>query len=181
MAQKKAKASDRKTEVLSLRVDPRVKYGLELLARLQRRSTTGVVEWAIQKAFEAELFMDGPTYDQQENLADALPYLWHINEVERLVALGTSNSLLLTFEESARWKVLHDTNLFWSSSARDDFQAFRWGLLLPMWDRIEPLVQERAVAKIVRGLNEDDLAMEGIIIPPAKQTHQRPKSDELPF
>ena len=35
---------------LSLRLDPRSKYLIDLLARQQKRTITGVIEWAVERA-----------------------------------------------------------------------------------------------------------------------------------
>ncbi|EJP76835.1 hypothetical protein [Stenotrophomonas maltophilia] len=167
MATKKSaqpkKVPDRKTEVLSIRIDPRTRYGLELLSRLQRRSATGVVEWAVQEAFAKE---DFESYDHGSfSVADVMDDLWHINEIERLVALALRKPQLLTFEESRKWAVLKGTKALWKvdpSTRHVDFRAFNWDLVLPLWERIEPLVDEAAERSVIRGLSQEELLQVGI-------------------
>lgn len=176
MAAKKApkKTPDRKTEVLSIRIDPRVKYGLELLARLQRRSTTGVVEWAIQEAFGRELFDPGDNDGHPTKLDEELDRLWQINEIERLVALALRRPQLLTFEESRAWKVLKDTAAFWKHQRYPDFDAFHWKDVLPQWDKLAPLLNEAVERNIVRGLTPEELSAAGISLPGIAAAPQRP-------
>ncbi|MBY0404184.1 MAG: hypothetical protein K2X66_09815, partial [Cyanobacteria bacterium] len=52
MAKKASKGSQTKAEALTLRVNPKIKYGLELLARKQHRTLSSVMEWAIDKALK---------------------------------------------------------------------------------------------------------------------------------
>ncbi|WP_419403783.1 hypothetical protein [Stenotrophomonas rhizophila] len=158
------RAPDRKTEVLSIRIDPRTRYGLELLSRLQRRSATGVVEWVVQEAFAKEEF---ESYDNGSfSVAEVMDELWHINEIERLVALALRKPQLLTFEESRKWAVIKGTRAFWKADPavrHIDFRAFNWDLVLPLWERIEPLIDEAVERTVIRGLSEEALASVGIV------------------
>ncbi|WP_313642322.1 hypothetical protein [Stenotrophomonas sp.] len=167
MATKKSppkKTPDRKTEALSIRIDPRSRYGLELLARIQRRSTTGVVEWVLQEAFKSEVFDNSDMNRSALHLDEALDSLWQLNEVERLVALAIAKPQLLTFEESRIWKVLKDTAAFWKTQQYPDFGAFRWPELLPQWEKIAPLLSEAVERNIVRGLTDAELSAAGVTL-----------------
>lgn len=158
------KTPDRKTEVLSIRIDPRTRYGLDLLSRLQRRSATGVVEWVVQEAFAREEF---ESYDNGSfTVAEVMDDLWRINDIERLVALALRKPQLLTFEESRKWAVLKGTKAFWktgSTSRHIDFSSFNWDLVLPLWERIEPLIDEAVERPVIRGLSDEELAEVGVV------------------
>ena len=158
------KAAPPKGEVLSIRIDPRTKYGLELMSRLQRRSVTGVVEWVIQEAFKHEVFESGQHNDQDISLEDALNWLWRINEVERIVALGAAREQLLTYEEARIWKVLKETTGLWKLLSQRGYDNFRWSDVLPVWDLLKPLIDEAAQRSIVRGLTAQELSQTGIRI-----------------
>ena len=166
------KTPDRKTEALSIRIDPRSRYGLELLARLQRRSTTGVVEWVLQEAFKTEVFQHADEDREQLNLDEVLDRLWHINDVERLVALAIRKPQLLTFEESRLWKVLKDTSAFWLHQRYLDFEAFDWKHVLPQWDKVVLLLNDAVEQNVVRGLTEDELRKAGVALPSIRPTRQ---------
>lgn len=159
MATKKSakRPPDRKTEVLSIRIDPRVKYGLELLSRLQRRSTTGVVEWAIQSAFQSEIFEPANEYRGETRLEEVMDELWHINDIERIVALALRKEQLLTYEESRIWKVLSSTPAFWTKKQHRDFDSFLWAEVLSHWPTVERLVSEAVEKPIVRGYTDEEL------------------------
>ena len=177
MATKKSpakKTPDRKTEALSIRIDPRSRYGLELLARLQRRSTTGVVEWILQEAFRSEVFEQGDQHREQTTLDEVLDGLWQINDVERLVALALRKPQLLTFEEARLWKVIRDTSSLWRHQRYPDFDAFHWKDVLPQWDKLAPLLNEAVERNIVRGLTPEELSAAGISLPGIAAAPQRP-------
>ncbi len=78
-----------KTESLTVRIHPQIKYALELLSRKQHRSLTGVVEWGLSKILQNELSNAGI------NLED----LYHTQEIERIRRLGDNHHDLLTWEE----------------------------------------------------------------------------------
>lgn len=82
-----------KTESLTVRLSPRVRYGLELLARKQRRNLSSVIEWAINcLAFNGENGLI-------ENDVNLLDQLWDTDEIKRIKLLKLHKPDLLTYEE----------------------------------------------------------------------------------
>jgi predicted HicB family RNase H-like nuclease len=47
--------SERRSEVVTVRVDPKLKYLAELAARKQRRSLSRYVEWVIRQSLNGQL------------------------------------------------------------------------------------------------------------------------------
>jgi hypothetical protein len=88
MTRKSKKGESRKTESLTVRLSPRVKFGLELLARKQHRTLAGVVEWAI------DMGMSDP-----DNGIPDLDELWSPLAGERLKNLKDAHPNLLSYEE----------------------------------------------------------------------------------
>lgn len=151
MATKKRSAEAKqgsKTDALSIRIDPRLRYGLELLARQQRRSVTGVVEWAIERALRDESITD-----QGGTFAEALRDLWSPNEFERLVYLATKYPDLMTYEESRMWRVILDTEDFWLDRKRYIFNDD----VVELWDRLKPLLISASEKSVVIGLTREQL------------------------
>ena len=57
MAGKRQQAKTGSASVsVSMRLDPKTKYLIDLLARDQKRTITGVIEWAIERAAEQQRF-----------------------------------------------------------------------------------------------------------------------------
>ncbi len=107
---RKAKG-ETKGEVITLRLTPRTRYGLELLARQQRRTLSSVAEWAFHEAFKTESI--APSTGEEKTLKEALDDLWDPVEPDRLVKLAQKYPSLLTYEEDLIWKVIKEEPSFW--------------------------------------------------------------------
>lgn len=91
------KAPQEKLEQFSVRLPPKLKFGLELLARAQHRSLSQVVEWALQMGMN--------TYEvgrDFESLTDLLSKAWQYpHEGQRLLEIYRAAPALLSYEEAA--------------------------------------------------------------------------------
>jgi hypothetical protein len=94
-----------KTEVVTLRLDPKTKFGLELLSRKQYRSLSSVVEWAINYALQ----------NGTEGIED-LDNIWDVEEADRLVKLAILQPNLLSYEEQLVWKIIKEHGYFWKGN-----------------------------------------------------------------
>lgn len=163
MAAKKTaqrKAPDRKSEVLSLRIDPRLKYGLDLLARQQRRSVTGVVEWVIGETFRKEPINDAD--GRERAFSEAVEVLWSENELERLLKLWFFYPSLLSYEESRMVNVLLRSWDLWVKGANQAYNRFKWFEVLPKWELLKPVLEEAAQRPVITGLTDADYETVGL-------------------
>lgn len=89
------KPPGQKAEQLTIRLTPKLKYGLELLSRAQRgRSLSQVVEWAIQRG------LNSVEVANETSLGKVLDTCWALNtEWERLLTLSKLAPELLDFDE----------------------------------------------------------------------------------
>lgn len=87
------KPESEKLEQFSIRLPPKLKYGLELLARLQGRSLSQSVEWALQHALANVKVTDGI------DLWFSLSTAWDLRGWRRIYWLYESNPILVSFEE----------------------------------------------------------------------------------
>lgn len=142
------KTSDQSSTIsVSLRIDPKVKYAIDLLAREQKRTITGVVEWSVMQAIRAHK-MPGfvGSEDQDLSLYDFLEMAWSPIESHRIVALGTYMESLLTFEESCLYKVVQGTPALYKQVTPDASdptyveRVVKYDLLGAYW----PLIEKRA-------------------------------------
>lgn len=91
------KAVTEKPEQFSVRLPPKLKFGLELLARAQHRSLSQVVEWAVQMGMNT--YEVGRNF---ESLTDLLTAAWeHEEEGRRLLEIYRTAPALLSFEDAA--------------------------------------------------------------------------------
>ena len=119
-----------------MRLDPRRRYLLDLLARFQTRTMTGVIEAAITE--EAKKVNLGG-----KSLYDRLEELWAGEEAERLARLALFARLELRTEEDAIWEVVLKTPGFWrEGSARSSMDDLRLEVLLRHWQALKKHVEE---------------------------------------
>jgi hypothetical protein len=113
MARKAKASSQGKAESITVRLDPKIRYGLELLARKQRRTLSSVVEWALHQA------IDNPESGLIETGTDGNPYnllttLWDVEEADRLYHIVTLRPNLLNFEEEKLTKIIRESDYYQS-------------------------------------------------------------------
>ena len=96
------KAPDEKLEQFSIRLAPKLKFGLELLARAQNRSLSQAVEWALQVGLNSYR-----VNNEWQNVAGLLEKAWeHESEFDRLYTIYLSAPHLLSFEDRSACEVV---------------------------------------------------------------------------
>ena len=106
------KAEADRLEQFSVRLPPKLKFGLEMLARAQHRSLSQAVEWAVQvglNSFEAD--REGLT------LGQVLDDAWEQHgEPARILTIYRHAPMLLSFEDGATCELIeksHDLQALW--------------------------------------------------------------------
>jgi len=136
MARPKKTADQAATVSVSLRIDPRIKYGIDLAARVQKRTVTGVVEWAVERALSdvklpVDFMVEGdqgkPELPEPQSVLDAVKErLWSPDEATRLMRLAFECPSLLTFEEGLIWESIRLSPPFWRFTPRVVTEASPW-------------------------------------------------------
>lgn len=80
-----------KTEIVTVRLNPELRFGLELLSRQQHRTLSGVVEWALDQILSRR---EGFNLDK----------VWDVDEADRLKKLAEYYPHLLNFDEQKKVK-----------------------------------------------------------------------------
>ena len=117
-AEKKGGGRLNRTQTVTLRLDPRLRYLTDLAARTQRRTTSGFIEWAIESALH--LIVLKPGADSSTTLADEASSLWDIEEADRFVMLAIKYPHLLTHDEQVVWKLISENLAFWKEVYKND-------------------------------------------------------------
>lgn len=102
-----------RSEVVTVRLDPKLRFTAEMAARKQRRTLSSFIEWAIE-----EVVMDIGVRDTQQDNAEvgllfAMNEIWDVEEADRFVKLAINYPELLTYEEERLWKVITEYRPFW--------------------------------------------------------------------
>lgn len=120
-----------RTEQVAIRFDPRTRYLLDLCARVQRRTVTNFVEWAVEEAFKQVELEEGHSVEAQASL------LWDIRPGDRLAKLSQTYPSLLTYDEQRLIALIHKvlattglgTHTAKQNGQQSDFVEENWDLL----------------------------------------------------
>ena len=96
-----------RTETVTVRLDPKLRYLAELAARKQRRTLSSFVEWAIEEILKTIQLPEG------ENLASMAGALWDVDEPDRFVKLALLYPDMLTHDEQVLWKLITENGYVW--------------------------------------------------------------------
>ena len=122
--------SKKRSEVVTVRLDPRLKYLAEIAARKQRRTLSGYIEWAVERSLEQVVLYEGTGYggDESESVAsiEKTIELWDVDESERVVKLALNFPELLTYEEQLIWRLVRDCGYVWSGAFSGPDGEYKW-------------------------------------------------------
>ncbi|GGK24542.1 hypothetical protein SAMN04490189_3979 [Pseudomonas koreensis] len=110
MATKTSKRAGETSTTVSvgIRIDPKIKFALDIMGRVQKRSLTAVIEWAIAQAMsQAHGDFDG------NSLSSVIDKVWSTDESVRLVNLALYMPEALTYDELRIWETIKASAYFW--------------------------------------------------------------------
>lgn len=181
MATKKAtNKSSNPTISVSLRIDPKTKYLIDLLARDQKRTITGVIEWAIERAAAQERFDNDSNTFYDEVIDD----LWSTDESIRLITLALSKPSLLDYDQTRIWETIQASPDFWRISNPGSAPKLHkeWidaPMIQAYWEPLLDHVQKYRHSPSVRpfSLEEHGVKREEL----EKRKVKQPKDPDAPF
>jgi hypothetical protein len=102
------------TAIVSVRLNPKLRYLTELAARKHRRSLSNFIEWAVAESLQ-DVDLQGLPETAHDNgtLADRSNYLWDTHEADRFVKLACDYPDLLTHEEQILWQLIRASKFLW--------------------------------------------------------------------
>lgn len=107
-----SKSPSPRKEVMSLRIEPKLKYLVELGARIQRRNLTNYVEWALEESLK-QVFLDSDKNLSLSEMATVNDLVWSTDESSRFLFLAFFLKDLMTYEEQSYWELIRSfPNLF---------------------------------------------------------------------
>ena len=115
-----------RSETVTVRLDPKLRYLAELAARKQRRTLSSFIEWAIEDAL-SHVHIDEDSNGYISVAADAAK-LWDVDESDRFAKLAIRYSDLLTHEEQVLWKYIKECGLMWLGNWNGMNGAFQWSI-----------------------------------------------------
>ena len=115
-----------RSETVTVRLDPKLRYLAELAARLHRRTLSSYVEWAIEASLDNTVLkadFDG----RGPSIKDDAEYLWDVDDADRFAKLALRYPHLLSHEEQVRWKLIRECGYLWQGKyGPPPGQEWRW-------------------------------------------------------
>jgi hypothetical protein len=137
--EKKGGGKLNRTQTVTLRLDPKLRYLTDLAARSQRRTTSGFIEWAIEEAL-SKVKLYQLTSSRSKNavtLADVADFIWDVNETDRFLKLAISFPHLLTHHEQIVWSLIETmTPLVAMQRSYDEIESHHKLAIRHYWDEL---------------------------------------------
>jgi hypothetical protein len=108
-----------RSETVTIRLDPKLRYLTELAARKQRRTLSSFIEWAIASALDGIILWEHA--GREKTLGRQAEQLWDVDEPDRMIKLAQWYPELLTHDEQVLWKLIRECRFFWYTSDGDTF------------------------------------------------------------
>lgn len=114
-----------RSETVTVRLDPKLRYLAELAARKHRRTLSSFIEWAIEDALSKIIIYE----DERESISIAAvaSNLWDVDDADRLVKLAINYPDLLTHDEQILWKLIRENGSLWRGSF-DKNNEWSWNI-----------------------------------------------------
>ena len=106
-----------RTETVTIRLDPKLRYLVELAVRVQRRTTSSFIEWSIEKALDLVVLDEGT--NRACTVDEAAFLLWDPDEEDHFALLGFWHPELMTYEEQQLWKIVRESPWLWRGAYQD--------------------------------------------------------------
>lgn len=129
----------RKSESLTIRLDPKARFILEYLARLKGQSITTVVERSIVTAADQTPVVEPLPYSGDEVVVFRWQDVWDISDGVRALKMASRPEFFPTYEEEKRLSFcIEHWPFFWINQRRDKFLNHYVDIL---WPRIDEFLQ----------------------------------------
>lgn len=110
-----------RTETVTVRLDPKLRYLTELAARKHSRTVSSYIEWRIKSSLDSEDVrpVDTPAHvATPETIGSEAEYLWDVDDADRFAKLALRYPHLLTHGEQVRWKLIRENGYLWKGNYR---------------------------------------------------------------
>jgi len=116
-----------RSETVTVRLDPKLRYLAELAALKQRRTVSSFIEWAIEDSLGRVYLQEGGYgNDPGTSVADAAAKLWDVDDADRFAKLALSYPDLLSHEEQKRWKLIRENGYLWKGNSNKNNGKWTW-------------------------------------------------------
>lgn len=116
-----------RSETVTVRLDPKLRYLAELAALKQRRTVSSFIEWAIEDSL-GRVYLEEAGFGNEQGtaIADVAAKLWDVDDADRFAKLALSYPDLLTHEEQKRWKLIRENGYLWRGNSNKNNGKWTW-------------------------------------------------------
>lgn len=100
-----------RTQTVSVRLDPKLRYLCEIAARRQRRTISSFIEWALESILDEFSLKDAN--GNVNSLNQMASKLWDVEPADRFVKLAFHYPDLLNHQEEILWKLIQENGYLW--------------------------------------------------------------------
>jgi len=139
-SQKKGGGKLTRSETVTVRLDPRLRYLSELAARKQRRTLSSYIEWTLFESIKSTVIEE--MGDQKPiTLSELANHIWDVDPVTRLLNLAFLAGDLLSFEEQVLIKIIRSESWFLDDHAPEMLLEIKQHRVRQAWAAIESLAK----------------------------------------
>jgi predicted transcriptional regulator len=158
MVKKKPNQGARKTEALTLRLDPKVRFLIDLIARQKRQSITGVIESAIE-LYATNYSVKAGLWDEElqddsvkhHSLYKICNEVYSTDDSFRFMMLYWVCPQLLSYEEKRLSETIYSSRIFWDEypHSEDRTNDIDTDVLREHWEQLLEHVEEHRSSPVV--------------------------------
>ncbi len=167
-----------RSETVTVRLDPQLRYLIELAARKQRRTVSSYIEWALEGSLDNITLKEDGSY--RVSIANEKHELWDVDEADRFAKLAFNYPEMLNHHEQVLWKLVRENEFFWIENKRGN----QWQPAYLINERLrENWKMLNLVAEVGTGTMYDELRKNWKI--PSSEAHRKAPptdlDDKIPF
>ena len=110
-----------RSETVTVRLDPKLRYLAELAARKQRRTLSSFIEWVIEESLKSIIYLENA--EGSRSIASLSAELWDVDEPDRFVKLAIRYPEMLTHDEQVLWKLIKENGYLWVRDRNEMWQV----------------------------------------------------------
>jgi hypothetical protein len=107
-----------RSETITVRLDPKLRFIAELSARKHRRTLSSFIEWAVEEAVGNVVLSDANSINPVTAL-QAMNEVWDVDEPDRFVKMAFHYPNLLTHKEETLFKLISECGYLWEKKNKD--------------------------------------------------------------
>jgi hypothetical protein len=120
-----------RSETVTVRFDPKLRYLAEIAARKHRRTMSSFIEWAVELSLSHVQMTDVDSGNSDSprraiSVSEATGILWDVDEADRFARLAFQFPDLLLHEEQVLWKLICENGLLWRGRYGQPWAQVGW-------------------------------------------------------